>query len=35
MRWATFDRKMDQVEAAEAVCNSHLFQFVQKLSSQG
>ncbi len=32
MRWATFDRKMDQVEAAEAVCNAHLLQFVQNLS---
>ena len=30
MRWATFNRKMEQVEAAEAVCNAHLFQFVQK-----
>jgi hypothetical protein len=32
MRWATFDRKMEQIEAAEAVCNARLFQFVQKLS---
>jgi hypothetical protein len=32
MRWATFDRKMDQVEAAEAVCYARLFQFVQKPS---
>ncbi len=32
MRWATFDRKMDQVEAAEAVCNTYLLHFVQKLS---
>jgi hypothetical protein len=32
MRWATFDRKMEQVEAAEAVCNARLFRFVQKLS---
>jgi hypothetical protein len=31
MRWATFDRKMQQVEAAEAVCNVRLLQFVQKL----
>jgi hypothetical protein len=30
MRWATFDRKMEQIEAAEAVCNAHLFQFVQR-----
>jgi hypothetical protein len=34
MRWVTFDRKMEQIEAAEAVCNSHLFQFVQKLSER-
>jgi hypothetical protein len=32
MRWATFARKMDQVEAAEAVCNVRPFRFVQKLS---
>jgi hypothetical protein len=32
MRWATFDRKMKQVEAAEAVCNAHLSLFLQKLS---
>jgi hypothetical protein len=32
MRWATFDRKMKQIEAAEAVCDAHLFWFVQKLS---
>jgi hypothetical protein len=32
MRWATFDRKMEQVEAAEAVCNAHLVRFVRKLS---
>jgi hypothetical protein len=32
MRWATFDRKMKQIEAAEAVCNARLFQFVQKLA---
>jgi hypothetical protein len=31
MRWATFDRKMDQVEAAEAVCNGNLLHFVQRL----
>ncbi|GEO17807.1 hypothetical protein MAE02_55030 [Microvirga aerophila] len=31
MRWANFDRKMQQVEAAEVVCNAHFFQFVQKL----
>jgi hypothetical protein len=32
MRWATFDRKMDQVDAAEAVCDARLLRFVQKLS---
>jgi hypothetical protein len=32
MRWATFDRKMDQLEAAEGVCNARLLRFVQKLS---
>jgi hypothetical protein len=32
MRWATFDRKMRQIEAAEAVCNARLFRFIQKLS---
>jgi len=32
IRWATFDRRMDQVEAAEAVCNAHLSLFLQKLS---
>ncbi|WP_201864829.1 hypothetical protein [Microvirga soli] len=32
MRWITFDRKMDQVEAAEAICNVRLLRFVQKLS---
>lgn len=32
MRWATFDNKMKQIEAAEAVCNARLFQFVQKLT---
>jgi hypothetical protein len=32
MRWATFDRKMDQIEAAESVCNARLLRFVQKLS---
>jgi hypothetical protein len=31
MRWATFERKMEQVEAAEAVCNAHLVRFVQRL----
>jgi hypothetical protein len=32
MRWATFDRKMEQVEAAEAVVNGRLLLLVQKLS---
>jgi hypothetical protein len=32
MRWATFDRKMEQVEAAEAVCNARLACIVQKLT---
>jgi hypothetical protein len=32
MRRATLDRKMEQVEAAEAVCNARLVQFVQQLS---
>jgi hypothetical protein len=32
MRWATFDRKLDQIEAAEAVCDTNLLRFVQKLS---
>jgi hypothetical protein len=31
MRWATFDRKMQQIEAVEAVCNARLLQFVQNL----
>jgi hypothetical protein len=35
MRWATFDRKMDQVEAAEAVCNARLLRFVQQLARFG
>jgi hypothetical protein len=35
MRWATFDRKMEQVEAAEAVCNAHLVRFVQQLTQRG
>jgi hypothetical protein len=35
MRWATFDRKMEQVEAAEAVCDARLLRFVQKLSRYG
>jgi hypothetical protein len=35
MRWATFDRKMEQIEAAEAVVNGCLLLLVQKLSRQG
>jgi hypothetical protein len=34
MRWATFDRKMEQIEAAEAVCNAHLFHVVQHLTQR-
>jgi hypothetical protein len=34
MRWATFDRKMQQVEAAEAICDARLLRFIQKLSWQ-
>lgn len=32
MRWASFDRKMAQIKAAEAVCDAHLLRFVQKVS---
>jgi hypothetical protein len=32
MRWATFDRKMKRVQAAEAVCDARLLYFVQKLA---
>jgi hypothetical protein len=32
MRCATFDRKMDQIEAAEAVCDARLLRFVQKFT---
>jgi hypothetical protein len=31
MRWITFDRKLEQVEAAETVCDARLLRFVQKL----
>jgi hypothetical protein len=31
MRWATFDRHMDRIEAAELVCNANLLRFVQQL----
>jgi hypothetical protein len=33
MRWATFDRKMSQVEAAETVCDARLLRFVQQLTT--
>ena len=32
MRWATFDRKMEQVEAAEAVCDAYLMLAFQRIS---
>jgi hypothetical protein len=32
MRWTTFDRKMQQIEATEAVCNAHLLRFVQQFT---
>jgi hypothetical protein len=32
MRWATFERSMEQIESAEAVCNAHLARFVQQLT---
>jgi hypothetical protein len=35
MRWATFERKMKRVEAAEAVCDARLLYFVQKLAFRG
>jgi hypothetical protein len=35
MRWASFDRYMEQVETAEAVCNAHLARFVQQLTRRG
>ncbi len=31
MRWATFDRHMERVEAAELVCDGHLLRFVRQL----
>ncbi|MBL0407805.1 hypothetical protein JKG68_28265 [Microvirga aerilata] len=30
MRWRTFDRVIEQIEAAEAVCNNHLIRFIQQ-----
>ena len=35
MRWATFDRRMDKIDKAEAVVNSRLLLLVQKLSRHG
>jgi hypothetical protein len=35
MRWNTFDSKMEQVEAAEAVCDAHLARFILKLTRRG
>jgi hypothetical protein len=35
MPWATFDCKMEPIEAAEAVCNAHLARFVQPLTRRG
>jgi hypothetical protein len=32
MRRATFDRTMQQIEAAEVICDARLLRFVQKLS---
>jgi len=32
MRWATFEREMAKVEAAEAIVDSHLCALVQKLN---
>src|SRR3954451_15470309 len=34
MRWATFDREMQKVEAVEATVNGHLWAFVQKLNQR-
>ena len=34
MRWATSDRKMDQVEAAEAICDARLLRFIQKIAGK-
>jgi hypothetical protein len=35
MHWATFDRKMKRVQAAEAICDARLLYFVQKLARRG
>jgi hypothetical protein len=31
MRWRTFDRKLEEIFAAEGVVDGHLLAFVQKL----
>jgi hypothetical protein len=31
MRWATFERRMQRVEASEAICNAHLFRVAAHL----
>jgi hypothetical protein len=31
MRWATFDRKMDQLEQVEAAVNAHMWLLLQRL----
>jgi hypothetical protein len=35
MYWATFDRKMKQIEAAQVVCDACLLRFVQRLAQLG
>jgi hypothetical protein len=34
MRWATFDREMEKVEASEAVVDGHLWMLVQKFNGR-
>jgi hypothetical protein len=34
MRWATFDRKMEQVDAAKTICDANLAPFIQKLAQR-
>lgn len=34
MRWATFERRINRIEKAEAVCNAHLMVFVRKLGGR-
>ena len=31
MRWATYDRKLAEIAAAEEIVDEHLLRFVQKL----